>query len=214
MLPEANTLQIGARNREFPTWSWAGQGANIRFLDKYGRSPTALALSTLVFDANIWVERPDGTTVRWDEFVTKGGCQLPRSELTPYLHIECWVFKVGPFRQFKLKGMVSGAPVFCIPASGNYDEDPPERVREFQPGFFHSTSSSLFTSEFEAICFEPPEKARFALVLDTVNGVLERIGLQDFVVYEVDDGTQLALEHTLGKVDVYPQAHRRRIRLG
>jgi hypothetical protein len=214
VLPETGTLQPGPRrNRSFPSWSWGGLGAEVRFKDRLYAPP---AVYNFQFDAEVWVERQDGSVVEWDRFVEDSRDRaLP--DWTRYLHIECWVFKVGPFQQRKLKGYPTSSAVWCIPASGNYADDaPPGRVREFEPDSFHSASSNLLASRFEAICFCPPEEARFALVLDSVDGVLERIGVLELFVFEVaDEGTQEASGLDASKADdVYPQAQRRRIRLG
>ena len=88
-------------------------------------------------------------------------------------------------------------------------------MRMFQPDSFHSASSTLFTSEFQAISFEPLDTAIFALVLDTVHGVLERIGLLNMFTYSVgDDGTQQMTDSEANEIRVCPQGYRRRIRLG
>jgi hypothetical protein len=206
-----STSHIDARNRHFPSWSWAGQGTHLSFtydLD-FG-----LATPMARFDAQVWVENPDGTTVGWEQFVTEGGCRLPLSDWTPYLHIECWEFKVGPFHQRKL-ALSNGELAFCILAAGDYKEASPKRVWTFEPDSFHSASSTLFTSEFQAISFGPLDTATFALVLDTVHGVLERIGRLDFFPYSVaDDGTQQIAPCAESEPDVRPQSCRRRIRLG
>jgi hypothetical protein len=175
-----------------------------------------MVYSTNHFDAEVWVERPDGTTVEWERFVSTGGCSLP--DRTPYLHIEGWVFTVGPFQQRAFKEYSAGAPFFCIPASGNY-QDPPKRVRQFHPDSFPDASSTLLKLEFTAISFEPLETAKFALVMDTVGSALERIGLLEFLVHEVadDDAQQAGMKDKSSKLeldDALPQAHRRRIRLG
>ncbi|KAK5653630.1 hypothetical protein OQA88_8660 [Cercophora sp. LCS_1] len=68
---------------------------------------------------------------------------------------------------------------------------------------------------FTAISFEPPKTAKFALVLDTIDGVLERIGLFDFFVREVAVAGHDTSSSKEQQVDNYvPEAHRRRIRLG
>jgi hypothetical protein len=225
VLPGFHPRQANTRNRLFPSWSWAGHGQDIQFQSIYGSYEEGLANKTYRFDAEVWVERPDGMIVGLEKFISEGGCQLP--QWTPYLHIECWVFKIGPFQLCKLKDDAAAAlnledysatkPKFCIPASGNY-QDRPRRVREFEPDSFHDASSALLTSEFEAISFTPlePVAATFALVLDIFDGVRERIGLLRFYVHEVaDENKKQAVEPDVGEVgDVYPQAQRRRIRLG
>ncbi|KAK4456730.1 hypothetical protein QBC42DRAFT_190311 [Cladorrhinum samala] len=170
-------------------------------------------MRTTGFDAEVWVERPDGTTIEWERFVSGGGCNLP--DKTPYLHIECWVFKVGPFREYKLKE--SGESVCGIPTSSNH-QDAPKQVRTFTPDSFHDASSNLFKSEFTAISFEPPKTARYALVTDTIGSALERIGLLELLLsHEVaqDNTEPQTTEDKLSEHDDdFPQAHRCRIRLG
>jgi len=122
---------------------------------------------------------------------------------TLYLHVEGWVFKVGPFQQRALKEYSTLGSVFCIPASGNY-KDPLKRVRQLNPDSSPSTSSTLFKLEFTGISFEPLEAARFSIVMDTVASARERIGIMELSVYEVadNDAQQTGIEDKSSKLEL------------
>ncbi|KAI3322886.1 heterokaryon incompatibility protein-domain-containing protein [Xylariaceae sp. AK1471] len=207
--------QTRARNRDFPSWSWAGLGTNVQFPEIYGKETIDLPVMTSNFDAKVWVERPNGTVLEWEQFCQQDGHHLPLAEWTQYLHIEAWVFKIGPFFQRELKGEYMKT-VFCTLASSIHGEGLKERVRVFKPDSMEFATTALQGSKFEAISFAPLPNANFVLVLDKVQGVLERIGFLDLEVWEiVDKDTEETMESKTTDVsEGFPHAQRRRIRLG
>ncbi|KAK3385309.1 heterokaryon incompatibility protein-domain-containing protein [Podospora didyma] len=200
MWSEDAETQAGERPRHFPSWSWAGQGSKVKVGTLYHRGPTALARRTFEYDAPVWAERPDGTTEAWDKFCqysATGRLQLPpATQWTPYLHIEGWVFKVGPFCRLTIKDEPATSNIFHVPATvaaSSGDQPTPPHYREFKADYCqHPGPDALLTTQYEAITFEPPASARFALVLrgcidqDSGGAFFERIGVLELAVWEIE----------------------------
>lgn len=113
------------RRSGFPSWSWTGW-------EMTDCSPTYK--SSNIGDVHIWIELINGETLPIDEFSSAGAFNLPPSQISPYIHIECLTTPVQIGKRMTYRTIhghspvgegekhtcvefqsIDGLPVVCIP---------------------------------------------------------------------------------------------------
>ncbi|CRK13276.1 hypothetical protein BN1708_010725 [Verticillium longisporum] len=218
---QARTGKAGlARLSEFPSWSWVSQNGRCLFGHPYYHIiPPNLEDVSKEFDAEVWIETPDGKAVEWSVF--RDGSGLERSSLkwSRYIHLECWSFQTGSFYLQELRhtpGSRSPVTILYVPVT-NRPNDADEKttiIARLLPDSGFGNLSRLKRRDLTAVTFSPVEHSAFALVLDIVAGDTLRVGILELAKL-IDRDTFESAEAFRGHLDPAQfAATRRRVRLG
>ncbi|KAH6686042.1 hypothetical protein EV126DRAFT_446408 [Verticillium dahliae] len=174
---QARTRKAGlARLSEFPSWSWVSQGGRCLFGHPYYHIiPPNLEDVSKLFDAEVWVERPDGKSVELSVFRDESGLEQSCLKWSRYIHLECWSFQTGSFCLQELRhtsGSRSPVTILYVPVTNhpNAADENTTIIARLLPDSGFGNLSRLKGRDLTAVTFSPVEHSTFALVLDIVAG--------------------------------------------
>lgn len=181
---QARTRKAGlARLSEFPSWSWVSQGGRCLFGHPYYHIiPPNLEDVSKLFDAEVWVERPDGKSVELSVFRDESGLEQSCLKWSRYIHLECWSFQTGSFCLQELRhtsGSRSPVTILYVPVTNhpNAADENTTIIARLLPDSGFGNLSRLKGRDLTAVTFSPVEHSTFALVLDIVAGDTLRVGI-------------------------------------
>lgn len=166
-------IRSGKRRAGFPTWSWlAIEGRGIQL----GLRWTAREENTTDPGYDFNVTTKQGEKVKWCEFVRAGGLLRPPSHWGVHLHIQGWVFGVGPFVGVTFKKSRMTVYYTKLP---DFPNSSTLKALKFLPDVGIEFAAEFMLDRLEAISTYTYNRLEgdFAIVFQTQGTAKRRIGL-------------------------------------